>query len=184
MERLLFITGRPGIGKTTLILRVIEGLKKKGCTVGGMITNEMREGRRRVGFEITDLLSNRRGVLAHINRSSGPKVGKYRVNLRALSSIGARSIREALEKTDVVIIDEIGPMELNSEEFKSAVKEALNSAKPVVSTVHYRSSDSIIKEIGKNRDALIFEMDLENRSYLHGIILDKALLFIKRSGAK
>ena len=180
----MFVTGRPGVGKTTLIMRVIEELKKQGYTVGGMVTNEVLESGQRVGFELTDLYSNKKGELAHVNRPSGPKVGKYRVNLECLSSVGATSIKEAVAKTDIVVIDEVGPMELNSEEFKSAVKEALGSSKLVIGTFHFRLSDPLIKEIGKRRDASIFEVDVGNRGFLPRKILDAALLFLRMGRAK
>ena len=184
LERLLFVTGRPGVGKTTLILKIADELREEGYAVGGMITREVREEGRRTGFEIIDLLSNKRDFLAHINQPSGPRVGKYRVNLVALSLIGAWSIRRALEKADVIVIDEVGPMELNSEEFKSAVKKALDSSKLVIGTIHYRISSSLIKEISSREDTLIFKINLKNRGYLHRVILDKAFLFLRESEVK
>ncbi|NWF97298.1 MAG: DUF2478 domain-containing protein [Candidatus Thorarchaeota archaeon] len=109
-KRILLLTGNPGVGKTTVLLRVVEALKAKGYSVGGMISREVRSGGTRVGFEILDLASGRRGWLAHVNQPSGPQVGKYRVNLEDLNSIGAEAIANAVASSDVVAIDEIGPM--------------------------------------------------------------------------
>lgn len=110
----MLLTGSPGVGKTTVLLKTVEALKAKGYNVGGMISREARVGGTRVGFEILDLTSSKHGWLAHVNQKSGPQVGKYRVNLEDLDEIGAEAIKKAVENFDVVAVDEIGPMELFS----------------------------------------------------------------------
>jgi len=68
-KRVLLITGSPGVGKTTLLLRIVEALKAKGYSVGGMVSREVRSCGARVGFEIIDLADNtKRGWLAHVNQ--------------------------------------------------------------------------------------------------------------------
>ena len=54
----IFITGMPGVGKTTLALKIAEGLKDLGYKVGGFITKEIRKNGRRVGFKIITLDTN------------------------------------------------------------------------------------------------------------------------------
>src|SRR5665647_549633 len=121
MTRILILTGAPGVGKTTVLTKTVDGLKMKGVRVGGMITREVRENNVRVGFEILDLTNNKHGWLAHINGQGSPQVGKYHVNLNDLENIGAAAIAQAIEKCEVIAIDEIGPMELFSQKFKQAV---------------------------------------------------------------
>ena len=100
MTRVLILTGAPGVGKTTLLTKIVDALKAKGVSVGGMISREVREGNVRVGFEILDLANGRHGWLAHVNGQSGPQVGKYHVNLDDLDNIGAAAITQALEKCE------------------------------------------------------------------------------------
>jgi nucleoside-triphosphatase len=107
-KRLLFITGSPGTGKTSVLLKTIDVLKTRGYSVGGMVSREVRAGGARVGFEILDLSSGGRGWLAHVNQKYGPRIGKYRVNLEDLDNIAAEAIATAIENADVVAIDEIG----------------------------------------------------------------------------
>lgn len=126
-KRILLLTGAPGVGKTTVLIKTVDALKAKGVCIGGMISREARENNTRVGFEIIDLTASKHGWLAHVNQKSGPQVGKYHVNLEDLDSIGAKSIAEATDKCEVVGIDEIGPMELFSLKFRQAVKQALES---------------------------------------------------------
>ena len=80
----MLLTGSPGVGKTSVLLRIVESLKAKGYSVGGMVSREVRVGRDRVGFEILDLNTGRKGWLAHVAQKQGPQVGRYRVNLEDL----------------------------------------------------------------------------------------------------
>ena len=68
-------------------------------------------------------------------------MSKYHVNLEDIDNIGAQAIVEALEKCNVIAIDEIGPMELFSPIFKQAVKQALESRKLVLAVVHGKVRD-------------------------------------------
>lgn len=180
-KRLLFITGSPGTGKTSVLLKTIEVLKARGYSVGGMISREVRTCGARVGFEILDLSSGRRGWLAHVNQKHGPRIGKYRVNMEDLDNISAEAIATAVENADVVAIDEIGPMELHSESFKEAVKKAMVSRKLVIGTVHWKARDRLIQEISAREDAEIYKVTYENRGNLHEIIVEKAAEFLAKN---
>ncbi|RLF19731.1 MAG: nucleotide kinase [Thermoprotei archaeon] len=181
-SKCIFLTGPPGIGKTTVILRTVDLLKKHGFSVGGMITREIRQGRSRVGFEIIDILTNRRGILAHIRFTSGPRVGKYRVNLRDLEEVGVCAIMEAIRKCDVVVIDEIGKMELFSDKFVKAVRTALSSGKIVLGTVHLRSSHPLAVEIreGRMEGVSVIYVTYQNRAILPEKILREVLSHVNR----
>ena len=170
MSRLIFLTGRPGVGKTSVLLQAVELLRAKGFTTGGMISRESRDRGIRMGFEIVDLETGRKGWLAHTNQPTGPRVGKYRVNLGDLNTLGADSILRAAKEADVVVIDEVGPMELSSEAFKEAVAQALSSGKPVLGTVHYWARDPLVVAIKKRKDAKVIEVTRENRDRLAVLI--------------
>ncbi len=177
----MLVTGRPGVGKTSVLLRVANELRNRGYKVGGMIGREVREGGIRVGFEVIDFSSGQRGWLAHINQSSGPKVSKYRVNLTDLEAVGVSSIRDAIENMDIVIVDEIGPMELFSSAFRDAVAQALESNKPVLGTIHFELRDPFVDSIKMRKDAEVFEATLEKRETLHTLIIEKVLQALQKS---
>ena len=174
----LLLTGTPGVGKTTVLMKTISALKEKGISVGGMVSREVREGGARVGFEIQDIASSRRGWLAHINQKTGPQVGKYRVNLEDLSAIGAQAVSGAAEKCQIIAIDEIGPMELFSEEFKDAAWKALDSPKLVIAVVHWKAKDRLINAAKKREDAEIITVTVENREKLDQQVTEKALVHL------
>lgn len=180
MKRLIFLTGLPRTGKTTVLLRAAEELAGRGYKLGGMISQEIREEGVRVGFEIHDYASSRRGWLAHVRQAAGPRIGKYRVNLDDLNMIGTKAILNALGATDVVVIDEIGPMELCSEAFKDAVQKAIASPKPIVGTIHYRAQHPLVKQIKSRKDVDIIEVTHKNRARLSTLIANKIIKLSKQ----
>jgi len=180
VKRLLFVTGRPGIGKTTVLLNAVEGLRAKGCSVGGMISREVRHEGARVGFQIISLKTDEKGWLAHINQPTGPQVSKYRVNLNDLDTVGVTAIQAALREADLVVIDEIGPMELFSQAFKQGIKDAVDSRKLVLGVIHHSARDPVVEAIRKREDAEILEVTFENRSRVHNILIQNALQYLQR----
>jgi nucleoside-triphosphatase len=166
MTRILILTGAPGVGKTTVLTKIVEVLKVKGVRVGGMITREVREGNVRVGFEILDLNNNKHGWLAHVGGQGGPQIGKYHVNLNDLDNVGALAITQALEECEVIAIDEIGPMEMFSQKFKQAVVQALESKKLVLTVVHRKAKDPLVTQVKRRVDAEIFNVTFSNRENL------------------
>ena len=174
-KRVLLLTGNPGVGKTTVLTKAVDALRAKGISVGGMISREVREGNVRIGFEILDLTNSKHGWLAHVNQKSGPQVGKYHVNLEDIDNIGTQAIMQALEKCAVIAIDEIGPMELFSQKFKQAVKQALDGRKLVLAVVHGKARDPLITQAKQREDAEIFTVTLANRENLPEQLTSKAL---------
>ncbi len=142
-----FLTGRPGVGKTTVLTKIVDELKREGINVGGMVTKEFRTNREREGFVIYNLSSGAKGWLARKGLGYGSQVGKYHVCLDGLESIGVNAILDAVATADVVVIDEVGPMELLSVHFHDAVLRALESDKPVLGTIHYRATHPLIHTI-------------------------------------
>lgn len=161
------VTGRPGCGKTTLIRRVVEALESQGrLSVGGIYTEEIREGRTRKGFSIIDISTGRRGILAHIDLPSaaGPRVGKYRVNLKDIEGLAVPTIREALETKELLVIDEIAPMELASPRFVEAVEAALESERHLLFAVQQRSDHPLAQRI--RGEFSVYEVTPSNRDGL------------------
>lgn len=162
MGRIFLLTGRPGSGKTTIMLEVAERLKGRGFRIGGMVTREVRREGTRIGFEVSNLATGERGVLARVGSGGGPRIGKYIVNLGDLEAVGVEAIRQALKEADVVFVDEVGPMELYSQAFRQAVLEVMESGKPLVATVHYKVKDSLIERL-KAKAGSLLEVKPESR---------------------
>jgi nucleoside-triphosphatase len=161
MAKNILLTGRPGCGKTTLIQKVLERYPDKA---GGFYTCEIRQSGKRVGFEMITL-DGQRGILAHVNAHSVHRVGKYGVDLTFLEDNGVGSLKGAIQDGLLVVIDEIGPMEIFSTEFQQAVLHALDSGSPVLATIVYRSN-RFSDTIKYRSDVCLIEVRPDNRDVL------------------
>lgn len=135
MARAHLITGSPGVGKTSLVLSLLETLPGRK---EGFFTREIREAGQRVGFQVADL-GGREGVLAHVRRPGVPRVGRYGVDLNTFEDIGVQAVIRALAGADLIVIDEIGKMELYSRRFQSVLFDVLKSPRPLLGTIMVKS---------------------------------------------
>lgn len=122
------------MGKTTIVKEVAATV---GDGAGGFYTEEIRRAGERVGFRIV-ILSGSEAILAHVDTKGPHRVGKYGVNIAAIESVAVPALREAIRQQRLVIIDEIGKMELFSAAFREAVSEALNSSCRILATIMLR----------------------------------------------
>ncbi len=178
--RAWLITGPPGIGKSTVVAKAIYMLRSEGHGVGGCLTRERKEGRERVAFTISDLMSGREGELASIRGTLGPRVGRYRVNVATLAELGARALRDAAAGAEVIVIDEIGPMELTSPEFKKAAGECFKSGKPILAVVHQHMKDPLIEMLREMPEKAYIELTLHNREKLAQTIVNEILAVLPK----
>ena len=163
----MLVTGAPGVGKTTLIQRIHQHYKTKGVKMAGITTHEVREGDQRVGFRITDLSSGAEGWLARVGDGVGPKIGKYTVVSRDLEQIGVGGLREATEgSADLVLVDEIGPMEMTSTAFRNAISKLLSQEGFVIATVKYGSHYPEVEKASEKAETVNLEVLRNNREEL------------------
>lgn len=125
------LTGGPGVGKTTILKEVLSRVPR---SAGGFYTEEIRTKGVRQGFRIVTLDGNST-ILADTGISSACRVGRYRVNVAGIDELAVPALRDAIASRDIVVIDEIGKMELFSRAFKDAVYEALDSGKTILGTI-------------------------------------------------
>jgi nucleoside-triphosphatase len=167
----IFLTGEPGSGKTTVAKRAAELLEVRGFKVGGMVSKEIRESGSRKGFGIEDFTTHEEGLLADVGSSNGPHVGRYTVNIHDLNELGVRAILKAVEAADVILVDELGPMELHSPRFIESVETALSSRKHVLGTIHKRTNHPLVMAV-KSRYTVL-EVTLANRGELPTQIVNR-----------
>lgn len=177
MARHVFLTGPPGVGKTTLIQKATEVLKSSGVPVDGFYTEEVRQGGRRIGFDVVTL-SGIRGPLSRIGSEPLPgkrecRVGQYVVDLTSLEQLALPVLRNAAASgrpgQSVCVIDEVGRMELFSQPFIQAVCQALSTPETVVlGTIPVPKGKplALVEEIRTRKDVTVFSVTKENRNHL------------------
>nr|AFK47755.1 unknown [Medicago truncatula] len=165
------VTGPPGVGKSTLIMRVFESLKASNPTlkVQGFYTREVRVAGERVGFDVVTL-DGRTCPLASSNFSSQeshrwPNVGKYKVDVASFESLALLEL-QVREDTDLFIIDEVGKMELYSSSFFPAVLKVLESNIPILASIPVPKFGRDIPAVARLKNhagATLFTLSVSNR---------------------
>jgi len=166
MPRNFFVSGAPKSGKTTLLRRIVEELKKRGLKVGGFITPEERHHGTRKGFYVQDIETGKIALLASVD-AEGPKVSKYHVDIKSFESVAIPSMTN-VDNYDVFVIDEIGRMELKSQKFISLLDKIFESPVPLIASLHrdyigrYGIYGEVVILTPTNREAVF--LDLLNKA--------------------
>lgn len=154
----LLLTGPPGCGKTTIIRRLVSHFSN---TAGGFYTQEILEEGVRKGFKIVTI-DNQSAILAHVDIRSPHRVGKYGVDLQALENLGVCAIQKAVANHALVIIDEIGPMEILSKAFREVVVDTLSGDTTVLGSIA-RRSDPFLVQVKALPRVMLVEIHPTNR---------------------
>ncbi len=161
----IFISGKPGVGKTTLMKKISDILEKRNVKFGGFITLEIREHGKRKGFEIIDITTGKREVFASIDFNHS-RVGKYGVNIKRFEEVAVPAVERGI-KSGLLLIDEIGRMEMKSLWFSEKIREILNSEIHLLATLHRNYVDHF-KRFGD-----IYILTFDNRDLIFNKILKK-----------
>jgi nucleoside-triphosphatase len=154
----ILLTGVPGIGKTTAIRKIADLL---GADASGFYTEEKRAQDRRVGFEIVTL-AGKRAPLSNVDIPGGRRVGRYGVDVASIDSVAVPAIDEAIAAGRIVIVDEIGKMELFSSRFRESVVKAFDAPCPVVAVIMLKQNP-FADALKERDDAELIELTMANR---------------------
>ena len=163
----LLLTGVPGVGKTTVLRKVVARLTKHHRA--GFVTEEIRGERGREGFRLITM-DGQEGTIAHAGLRSRHRVGKYGVDVATIDRFAASAL--SLEaKTELFLVDEIGKMECLSEVFLAAVRAVLlDCGKPLVATIA-KKGEGFIAEVKRRRDCVVWEVTRQNRDTVPDSVL-------------
>jgi nucleoside-triphosphatase len=161
----ILLTGRPGCGKTTVILRTLELLDR---ATAGFYTEEVRQRGARIGFDLVTL-DGRRVPFARAG-ASGPRVGRYGVDVTTFENVGVSALERGLDRTDtLLVIDELGKMEFMSDAFVSLLPlifdapnailaTVLQGRHPVADPLRTQPGVEVIEVSSSNRDVLPLQL--------------------------
>ncbi len=174
MKKNILITGVPGIGKTTLIRKMLA--EAADLNPAGFYTEEIREEGIRRGFSLIST-DGARSVLSHENIRSPFRVGKYKVDLNGFETF-IDSIPFCEPGRRLMVIDEIGRMECFSKKFIALTTELLSSDRPVVATVALKGS-GLIANVKARPDVELIEITRDNRNDLPRHLLRAVSRYVK-----
>lgn len=170
MARIL-VTGRPGAGKTTLALQAIERLRERGERLAGFTTREIRRGGRRTGFLVTGIGGLERQLA--VKGSPGPRVGPYGVDVAAFEEVALVELSSGIETGAILVVDEIGKMELLSDPFRELLDEVFR-APCVLATVHAHRHP-VTDALRRRDDVEVVRLDPGNRDVLVADVVERVL---------
>jgi nucleoside-triphosphatase len=163
---LRMLTGPPGIGKTTLVERVAAELAD--LRLGGFVTHEIREDGARVGFELVPF-GERPRKMAHRDLVSDRRVGRYGVDVASVDYVADVALSDSIAP-DLWIVDEIGPMEMLSTHFVSAMRRLLRDEHPLLATVALHGR--LLDELTDQHDVEVTRVSTDNRDHLAAELVD------------
>ena len=155
----LLIVGRPGVGKTTLMKRLVQSLRH--CAIDGFLTEELREDEQRRWFWLSPL-DGRQVLLAHRQLESGVRVGPYKVNVNVLEQVAVPVIERAVQRAFLLFVDELGKMELCSPRFEAVVQEAFDHGPSIVATAGLAPLP-LLTAIKRRKDVELVPLTTSNR---------------------
>ena len=183
----ILITGLPGCGKTTAVMKIISNLDPGKVT--GFYTQEIREDDTRTGFSWNRLPGSAgtpwpdgdgaSGILAHTDVKSPHKVGKYSIDVAGFEKSVVPVLDIERADAELFIIDEIGKMECFSKKFVTAIHQLFASDKSVLATVA-KKGKGLISEVKKCPGTQLFNLTTQNRDKIITEI-SQTLSFLKKT---
>lgn len=151
----LFLTGQIGIGKSTLLKKIIE---KINLSIGGYITEKTIKDSIKI-FTVRSLYN---GIEKHTIAKIYTKDASKKVFVNSFNSIAASVLHMSLKYRDLIVLDELGFMENDINSFTSKVYELLDSNKVVFGVLKDHDCE-FLNNIRKREDTLIIKITKENR---------------------
>ena len=151
------ITGRPKSGKSTILSELVAGVSHRR----GFITKELDKDHRRIGFVVEDM-NGLSAVLAQTQNPTSLQVGRFYVYPEVLAEF-TRSLAHP-KIGELLYLDEIGQMQLYSNDFRSLVEEYLDAQNDFAGTITSVYSDEFTTRILSRDDILLFHLTDINKN--------------------
>jgi len=164
----LLVVGEPGSGKTSWCREYINQQRKSGSSVGGILSPAIEKQRQRVGSNAVDLLTGEEVPFARLSRcgslKEGEKVGDYTIRGDGIL-FACDAIERAVEnRCDLVVIDEVGPLELRGKGLMPAVQLALASAVNVLIVIRSSLREALQKHFSDYEFTVIADLTKSSSS--------------------
>ncbi|MEJ2446844.1 MAG: nucleoside-triphosphatase [Anaerolineales bacterium] len=116
MSSINLLTGQIQSGKTSLCLAVSEAARERGLQLGGLISPAVFDGGNKTAIDVLDLKTSGRRRLAELKGNQASELETIRWSfLPEAIEWGNRALLKAVP-CDLLIIDELGPLEFYQDE--------------------------------------------------------------------
>ncbi|MFX0042807.1 MAG: NTPase [Candidatus Hodarchaeota archaeon] len=163
MNKKILITGLPRSGKSTLIVKLIEYFSDHNYTIHGFLTPEVRKEGNRIGFDFEDVNSKEIGKLARIgNYNTKYKLGRYCIFIEEFENLISKLENLVFHKRELLVIDEIGKMELFSKKFQNLITNFFSSNIKIIATIGQRMQHPLKDFLLKMPEVVLFTLTRQN----------------------
>ena len=162
-SRVWGVTGRTGTGKTKVINTLHYRLSSENISMGGVLTRDIKNHGKRVGIGIHNISTGIDYEIANVNRKTGPRLQKFRINIKNIDSHLIKELHDSSLKADLILIDMIGPMELFSRKFCELVETLLKEDKKILCAIQTKYNHPLIKEIKEFRNSEIHDLNKKHK---------------------
>lgn len=173
MNSKILITGPPRSGKSTLIKKILKYYENKERTLHGFVTPEVRKGNKRIGFNILNVYSKKIYKLARKeNYDSAYNLGSYSVFIKEFEEMLDEFEEEPKRKEDIIIIDEIGKMELFSKRFQQIIRTLFKSSKTIIGTIGLNLKHKLKTELLNCPSIVVYHLTRKNQEEIFKKIIN------------
>ncbi len=130
-RKLILWTGPKHSGKTTTAARLVKAACDKGFKVAGLLAPAVHHDGALTGFDAVDLQTRQRTPLARCNGSDGA-TGRFDFLAEGLRLGNASLSPASTNSADLVVVDEFGPLEMNSQGWRRPVDLLLQSSEAII----------------------------------------------------
>jgi nucleoside-triphosphatase THEP1 len=168
LRKVFIITGLTGEGKTRFIEKLTESLKGQGVRAGGIMAPKITEDETSTGYDIADIATGKRvPFLRHINRQLKHGFERFTVFDEGYQTGLAALDPDRNISSNIVVVDEIGPMELSGQGWDKRMTELIHTYKGHLIVVvrkslveevknRYGISDPVIYDVGASEAPAAF----------------------------
>lgn len=171
----IIITGEKGSGKTTFTKEIVESLKQNNIQVAGILALGYWENNQRDRYELIDISTNKSLLFCQRSaRMSWEKIRQFYINPDGQEFGESALSQENIFKSDVVVIDEIGPFELSGKGWDKQVRHLLRNSSPLKILVIRSVLVREIIQYYQIKDFVLYRAGINNISeVVDGIITQK-----------
>jgi nucleoside-triphosphatase THEP1 len=125
-NKVFIITGSVREGKTTFVKNLIEFFRKNNISTGGIISERVMTDSRTTGYDVVNIETGEKTIFLRQNEESGSeKIGRFTISPEGLA-VGRAVLHSLIMKgNSIVIIDEVGLLELQDKGWAESVRELL-----------------------------------------------------------